>query len=131
MVMVRSLGAGDPRTTDAQRTLLRMMRSVLADEGSCREVLRSALGRSGVAALPTRSAALVEFAREHLAVALSRVIGPHLALAFLEELEADLESQREESGVGRRRVGRDAKTLPRIEIASVRSREGRKDSGVR
>jgi hypothetical protein len=110
------LNAGEHLGIDpAQRTLVRVMRTVFPNEARCRWAIHDALRSARRTELPRDTPELLQFVRTHLVPRLSGVIAPSVMLFLLDELASELDPQ----GVARHNGGPPTPATTPEPIASV------------
>ncbi len=86
--------SAEPPASSAQRALLRLLTTALADDGKARRAIHEALVEARESSLPIDSVELLEFVKAYLVPHMQREVGPKLVAAMLEDLEALIEHEK-------------------------------------
>jgi CheY-like chemotaxis protein len=82
-----------PPASSAQRALMRLLSTALADDARARRAIEAALSAARESSLPLDSLELLAWVREYLIPSVRAEVAPSLVAAMLEDLEAEIENE--------------------------------------
>lgn len=107
----------DPAASAARRTLLRLLVTAFGDDARAARGLRIALDAAKLEALPRDADALLAFASAHLAPVVRGAGGAGIAVAVVEDLEAEIAHARSSRAMRAMRLACETPTPPSSEQA--------------
>lgn len=84
------LNFDDFTVSDAQQTLVRLLRRVLSEDEKSASILLDALQAADKEALPSEPEELLDFVRSYMTDPLTKVVGPNLTIALINDLSAEI-----------------------------------------